>query len=83
MEPIKRPFHVSLVTLGVGLLLLALWAFIPAQEGIYPRFLHGIMFGTATLLISTGGFAAFCIGSVYLVNFFMEPRVKAQPGRSR
>lgn len=80
MEPIKHPLYVSLVMLGVGLLLVLLWWVIPAQETINARFLHGMLFGLATLLVSVGAFAAFCFVPVYVLNFVCEPRgVKGQP----
>ena len=82
MEPIKHPLYVSLVMLAAGLLLVLVWWLIPPQDAVYPRFFHGLLFGLATLLVSVGGFAAFCIVPVYLINFVCEPRgVKAPPDR--
>ena len=82
MEPIKHPLYVSLVMLAVGLLMVVVWWLIPAQDSVNARFFHGLLFGLATLLVSVGGFAAFCIVPVYVINFVCEPRgVKGQPER--
>lgn len=83
METIRQPFYVSLVVLAVGILMFVAWWVIPAQEAINARFLHGLLFGVATLLISVGGFASFCMGMVFLVNLFVEPRGKAKAARAR
>ncbi|HEX8179783.1 MAG TPA: hypothetical protein VF525_09605 [Pyrinomonadaceae bacterium] len=74
MEPIRAPFLVGLVGFGLGVVLLALWWFINQPESLLLRFLHGLFFGLGMLLAVTGGFLALCIGLVYLVYFFTQPR---------
>ena len=75
MEPIRAPFYVGLVGFGAGVVLLALWYFIPQPGMLLLRFLHGLFFGLGMLLIVTGGFLALCIGLVYVVYYFTQPRV--------
>lgn len=74
MEPIRAPLMVGLVSLGIGVALLLAWWFISQPEMVLLRFFHGLFFGLGMLLSITGGFLAGCIGLVYLVYFFTQPR---------
>jgi hypothetical protein len=74
MEPIRAPFFVGIVGFAAGVILLALWYFISQPAEGMLRFLHGLFFGVGMLLFVTGGFLALCIGLVYLIYFFTQPR---------
>ena len=74
MEPVRAPFFVGLIGLGVGLVLLTLWWLISQPASVMLRFLHGLFFGAGMLLAVTGGFLALCIGIVYVVYFITHPR---------
>ena len=81
MEPIRAPFFVGLVGFGAGIVLLALWYFLPQPDILLLRFLHGLFFGFGMLLSVTGGFLALCIGLVYLVYFCVQPRTAAKAAK--
>jgi hypothetical protein len=81
MEPVRAPFYVGLFGFGAGLVLLALWYFIPQPAILALRFLHGLFFGVGMLLFVTGGFLVLCIGLVYLVYFFTQPRTAAKAAK--
>ncbi len=74
MEPIRAPMMVGLVSLGIGVALMLAWWLISQPDHGLLRFLHGLFFGLGMLLGITGGFLAFCIGLVYLLYFFRQPR---------
>ncbi len=74
MEPIRAPLMIGLVGFGIGGALLLAWWLISQPDNLLLRFLHGLFFGMGMLLGITGGFLALCIGLVYLVYFFRQPR---------
>ena len=65
----------------LGLVLLALWWFTSQPAAGMFRFLHGLFFGLGLLLSITGGFLALCIGMVYMVYFFTQPRGAVKPAK--
>jgi len=77
MEPIRAPFFVGLVAFVIGVALLLAWWLIAVPATTTFRFLHGLFFGVGMLLFVTGGFLALCIGMVYLLHFFKQPRAAA------
>jgi hypothetical protein len=81
MEPVRAPFYVGLGGFVAGLVLLALWYFMPQPAMLALRFLHGLFFGLGMLLLVTGGFLALCIGMVYLVYFIVQPRTAAKAAK--
>ncbi len=74
MEPIRAPLIVGVISLGSGVVLLLAWWLISQPGNTMLRFMHGLFFGLGMLLSITGGFLAVCIGLVYLMYFFMQPR---------
>ena len=76
MEPIRPPFYVGMVMLAAGLLILAGWWFIGEPASVNMRFLHGLLFGLAALLVTVGGFLFLSIGMVFVIYLLLQPRVK-------
>lgn len=77
MEPIRAPLTVGLIGFGIGGALLLAWWLISQPTGLMFKFMHGLFFGLGMLLGISGGFLALCIGLVYLVYFFRQPRTPA------
>jgi hypothetical protein len=76
MEPIRPPFYVGMVMLAAGLLVLVVWWFIGEPTTVNMRFLHGLLFGLAALLVTVGGFLFVSIGMVFAIYLMLQPRAK-------
>ncbi len=78
METVRAPFYAGLIGLAAGVVILGIWWVIGEPASANGKFLIGLFFGLGLLLTIIGGFLAFCIGSVYLLNLIVDARAKSK-----